>query len=192
MPDRSFPPPWTVEECARPRRIGGDRGTKFTSARCRACRTVRWWSTAGSTTTIAAQESGTWGTRAKPLAPPVLADGFAYLKDRPPLPAAIVANGGVSYTLQAQTQQQIEGCREGVLSRLRWGDRAGCDRGDCSQQSAGAGGPGICRVPIHACWRLSAAASPLPCPSRNWRRALSLTKNDVIYLVAGAPPQFRS
>lgn len=34
--------------------------------------------TAGSTTTIAAQESGTWGTKAKPLAP-VLADGFAYL-----------------------------------------------------------------------------------------------------------------
>jgi hypothetical protein len=31
----------------------------------------------------------------------------------------MVANGGVSYTLPAQTQQQIGGCREGVLSRLR-------------------------------------------------------------------------
>jgi hypothetical protein len=39
------------------------------------------------------------------------------------------------------------GCREGVLSRLPCGDCAGCDLGDCSQQCAGTGGPGICHAP---------------------------------------------
>jgi hypothetical protein len=74
----------------------------------------------------------------------------------------VVANGGVSYTLPAQTQQQIGGRREGVLSRLRRDDRAGCDRGDCSRQSAGAGRPGICHAPLHARWRLSAHGPALP------------------------------
>ena len=74
-------------------------------------------------------------------------NGCVPFHSRPPLRAAVVANGGVSYTLRAQTQQQIGSRREGVLSRLRRGDRAGCDRGDCSQQNAGAGRPGICHAP---------------------------------------------
>jgi hypothetical protein len=88
--------------------------------------------------------------------------------DGPPLHAAVVANGGVSYTLQAQTQLQIGGRHEGVLSRLRRDDRAGCNRGDCSQQSAGAGRPGICHAPLHACWRLR-----LPAAGDTLERAIS-------------------
>ena len=42
---------------------------------------------------------------------------------------------------------------EGVLGRLPRSDRAGCDLVDCSQQRAGAGGPGIYDA-LHAGRRL--------------------------------------
>ena len=45
--------------------------------------------------------------------------------------------------------------REGVLGRLLCSDRAGCNRVDCSQQGAGAGGPGLCDAALHARRRLS-------------------------------------
>ena len=37
--------------------------------------------------------------------------------------------------------------REGVLGRLPRSDRSGRDLVDCSQQRAGAGGPGLCDAP---------------------------------------------
>jgi hypothetical protein len=43
---------------------------------------------------------------------------------------------------------------EGVLGRLPRSDRAGGDLVDCSQQRAGAGGPSICDIPLHAGRRL--------------------------------------
>jgi hypothetical protein len=46
------------------------------------------------------------------------------------------------------------GYREGILSCLPSGDRSGCDLDDCSQPRAGAGGPSICHVPLHAGRRL--------------------------------------
>jgi hypothetical protein len=63
-----------------------------------------------------------------------------------PLPAA----------LQRERIRSLKrgGCHEGVLSCLPRGDLAGCDLGDCSQQRAGTGGPGICHAPLHAGRRL--------------------------------------
>jgi len=43
---------------------------------------------------------------------------------------------------------------EGVLGRLPCSDRAGGDLVDCSQQSAGAGGPGLCYATLHGGRRL--------------------------------------
>ena len=48
---------------------------------------------------------------------------------------------------------------EGVLGRLPRSDRAGCGLVDCSQQGAGAGGPGLCDATLHTRRRLS----PISC-----------------------------
>jgi hypothetical protein len=49
------------------------------------------------------------------------------------------------------------GSHEGVLSGLPRSDRAGCNLVDCSQQSAGAGGPSICDAALYARRRLGRA-----------------------------------
>jgi len=49
------------------------------------------------------------------------------------------------------------GFREGVLSYLPRSDRGSCNLVDCSQHRAGASGPGICHVPLHAGRRLDRA-----------------------------------
>jgi hypothetical protein len=88
---------------ARRRRIGGDRGNEIHMGALSRLpnRASVGLPTAGSTTTIAAQESGTWGTKAKPLAP-VLADGFAYLNHCRLCPPAASRRRGEAVLFVAQ------------------------------------------------------------------------------------------
>jgi hypothetical protein len=50
--------------------------------------------------------------------------------------------------IRARATRKASG--EGVLGRLPCSDRAGGDLVECSQQSAGAGGPGLCYAALHA------------------------------------------
>ena len=59
--------------------------------------------------------------------------------------------------IKARATRKASG--EGVLGRLPGSVRAGCDFVDCSQQRAGAGGPGLCDAALHARRRLS----PISC-----------------------------
>ena len=55
--------------------------------------------------------------------------------------------------IRARATRKASG--EGVLGRLPRSDLAGSDLVDCSQQRAGAGGPGLCDAALHAGRRLS-------------------------------------
>ena len=59
--------------------------------------------------------------------------------------------------IRARATRKTSG--EGVLGRLPRSDRAGGDLVDCSQQRAGAGGPGLCDATLHTRRRLS----PISC-----------------------------
>ena len=103
-----------------------------------------------------------------------------------PLPAAVVCRGiGRGACRRRSSAREFRSlkrgsCREGVLSCLPRGDRAGCDLVDCSQPHAGAGGPGICHAALYAGRRLvvrncycSAGSRPISPSCRGYRGSRS-------------------